>query len=111
MTNPVARGPGQLRIDSTVTVNRAVEGQAKVTGGASNYSLQSAMQSTRNVEERRKAASDLISVKNVNAAQAALPTMRNPKRSDEEDEGEDEHGNPRGRRRNKRKPPIPTPAF
>lgn len=101
MANPIARVAGNSVVMSTVAVNRAVDAQAKITGGASNFALQASLQSVRIAEDRRKAAHDLISLKSINAAQAALPTLRNMKRSDQEDE--EEHDDPRHPRRQRRR--------
>lgn len=101
MTNPIARNSGNSVVISTVHVQRAVEAQAKVTGAGSNYALQASLQSVKLGEDRRKAASDMISIKNINAAQAALPTLGDMKRS--EDEDEDERDDPRHPRRKRRR--------
>jgi hypothetical protein len=107
MADSIARFPGNPGVTSTMAMTRAVEGQAKVTGAASNYSLQSSMQRAAITDERRKAAQELISLKNINAAQVTLPALRNMKRSDQEDE--DERDDPRHPRRAKRRrvPPVP----
>jgi hypothetical protein len=74
-----------------------VENQAKVTGAATHYGAQAAVQADGNHEARRRAAINLISRKGTTATLAALTRLPDMHRSRDEDEEGEDSGDQQGR--------------
>lgn len=93
-----------------VSQTQATRAQAQITGAENNYSLQSNLQTQKNVEERKRQAQDLIGSKLAIGTLEALEALPDMKGGHNEDDDPTNAG--RGllnrKRRNKRKPPLPT---
>lgn len=83
--------------------------QAQITGAENNDSLQSSLQTQKNIEERKRNARGLIGSKMAIGTLEALEALPDMKGGHNEDDDPSSAG--RGlanrRRRNKRKPPLP----